>query len=288
MAASSIDTAIRNLVTAGADPNKIALVDNFCWCSSKDPFRLGQLKRAVTACYDYATLFQTPFISGKDSMFNDFSGFDARGEPVKISIPPTLLISSIGHIDDVMKTVSLDAKCPEDLVYVLGKTHSEMGASEYFVYLSEREGNNAIGNNVPLVDAKSNRALYLALFRAIQLGLVASAQSVSRGGLGIALATTALGGMLGMNIFLEKIPGSVEKNDEVLFSESQGRVVVTIHPKFQKKFESIFSHAPYRNIGFVCDSLNFTVCGLDGKKSIDTPLNDLVKAYRARSEKEQV
>ncbi|OGG02364.1 phosphoribosylformylglycinamidine synthase, partial [Candidatus Gottesmanbacteria bacterium RBG_16_37_8] len=92
MAASAIDTAVRSAIVAGADPDHLALLDNFCWCSSYDPKRLGQLKRAVKACYDYAVLYGTPFISGKDSMFNDFDGFDKNGRPVKISIPPTLLI----------------------------------------------------------------------------------------------------------------------------------------------------------------------------------------------------
>jgi phosphoribosylformylglycinamidine synthase len=288
MAASCIDTAIRNLVVAGADPNKIALVDNFCWCSSKEPFRLGQLKRAVKACYDYATWYKTPFISGKDSMFNDFSGFNAQDEPVKISIPPTLLISSIGSMEDIEKTVSLDAKCPGDLVYILGKTGNEMGASEYFVALSENEKNNAIGNSVPHVDAGKNRSLYLALSRAIDFGFIASAQSVNRGGLGIALVKTALGGMLGIDVSLEKIPGIVDRDDFALFSESQGRVVVTIHPEQKKKFESLFSHIPFRNIGIVTDSMRFEICGLGGKKVIDTSLNDLEKMYRKRSMKEQI
>ena len=112
MAGASIDTAIRNVVAAGADPDAIALLDNFCWCSSRDPQRLYQLKKAAQACYDFAKVYQTPFISGKDSMFNDFKGYDKKGNPVKISIPPTLLISSIGIIHDVLKTISIDVKFP--------------------------------------------------------------------------------------------------------------------------------------------------------------------------------
>ena len=112
MACAGIDTAIRGLVALGIHPDAIAILDNFCWCSSDEPERLGQLKRAAFGCYDTAKAFGTPFISGKDSMFNDFSGFDADNNPVKVSVPPTLLISSIGILGDVSKAVSMDAKFP--------------------------------------------------------------------------------------------------------------------------------------------------------------------------------
>ncbi|HSW87955.1 MAG TPA: AIR synthase-related protein, partial [Candidatus Saccharimonadales bacterium] len=100
MAAACIDTAVRNIVAVGGAPNYIAILDNFCWCSSTEPERLYQLKEAVRACYDVATYYQTPFISGKDSMFNDFNGYDENGKSVKISIPPTLIISSISVMED--------------------------------------------------------------------------------------------------------------------------------------------------------------------------------------------
>jgi phosphoribosylformylglycinamidine synthase len=80
MAACAIDTAIRNYVAAGGNINHLALLDNFCWCDAYNPGRLWQIKRAAEACYDFATAFKTPFISGKDSMFNDFNGYDENGE----------------------------------------------------------------------------------------------------------------------------------------------------------------------------------------------------------------
>jgi phosphoribosylformylglycinamidine synthase len=110
MAASAIDQAIRNTVAIGGNPDYLALLDNFCWCSSFEPQRLYELKKAAQACYDYATQFGTPFISGKDSMFNDFKGFDAKGNPVAISVPPTLLVSSISVVEQVEHAVTLDFK----------------------------------------------------------------------------------------------------------------------------------------------------------------------------------
>jgi phosphoribosylformylglycinamidine synthase II len=147
MAAAGLDLAVRNAIAAGADLNQLALLDNFCWCSSDEPERLGQLKRAVVAIYDLAVKYQTPFVSGKDSMFNDFKGFDGKGEEVKISAPPTLLASSIGVIPHVERSISLAPKAVGDIVYVLGQTKDELGASEYYNH------HGVTGQHVPETDA---------------------------------------------------------------------------------------------------------------------------------------
>jgi phosphoribosylformylglycinamidine (FGAM) synthase-like enzyme len=227
MAAAGIDTAIRGLIAIGISLDMIALLDNFCWCSSDEPERLGQLKRAALGCYDFATAFGTPFISGKDSMYNDFSGFDADNKPVKISVPPTLLISSIGIHSDVAKAVSMDAKFKGDLVYVIGETFEELGGSEYFAFLG------GTGNTVPQLDAVKVKARYQGLTAAISNELVASAHPVSHGGLGIALAKVAIAGRLGMDIVL---PAGM-RPDYYLFSESLGRFVVTVSNDNREAFE---------------------------------------------------
>jgi phosphoribosylformylglycinamidine synthase len=227
MACAGIDTAIRGLVALGISPDGIAILDNFCWCSSDEPERLGQLKRAAFGCYDTAKAFGTPFISGKDSMFNDFSGFDGEDRPVKVSVPPTLLISSIGILSDVTKAVSMDAKLPGDLVYVVGMTSEEMGGSEYFAELGYR------GNIVPALDASVARARYVRLANAIAHELVVSAFPVSHGGLGVALVKVAIAGDIGMDL---TIPTEM-RPDYFLFSESLGRFVVTIEPSNKRAFE---------------------------------------------------
>jgi phosphoribosylformylglycinamidine synthase II len=229
MAAAGIDTAIRELIAIGVPLDQIALLDNFCWCSSDDPGRLGQLKRAAQGCYDVATAFGTPFISGKDSMFNDFSGFDAESNPVKISVPPTLLISSIGIHPDVVRAVSMDAKFEGDLIYVIGETSEELGGSEYFASLG------STGNTVPALDAKKAKARYQRLTDAIERELVASACPVSHGGLAVALAKVAIAGRIGMDI---TIPSGM-RPDYYLFSESLSRFVVTISPANKEAFEKI-------------------------------------------------
>lgn len=274
MAASSIDSAIRNAVAAGADPEKLALLDNFCWCSSDEPERLGQLKLAVKACYDYAVVYGTPFISGKDSMFNDFKGFDKNGKPVKISVPPTLLISSIGVIPDITKVVSLDAKIPGDLVYILGDTYEELAGSEYFVM------KNAIANAVPKVDPKKNKTLYNAFYNAVQENLIASSISIGRGGLAVAIVRKAIGGMLGLNVSLENIPGAVSRNDFALYSESQGRILVTVAKENKTAFEKAFAGNSFKQIGTVTKEQKIIVKGLKEDEIVNLDLKKATNEYR--------
>ncbi len=282
MAAAAIDTAIRNAIAAGASLEQLALMDNFCWCDSNEAERLGQLKEAVKACYDTATAFGTPFISGKDSMFNDFKGYDAEGNPVKISVPPTLLVSSIGIIEDARKAISLDAKFAGDLVYVLGETHDELGASEYFAMVGEKQqGERYIGNAVPKVDTHKNKGLYKALSQAIEESIVASAQSVHRGGLAVALAKTAMAGMLGVDVSLKNLPGTASRDDFRLYSESQGRIVVTIAPEYSERFEGIMRGQEFLHIGQVTDNGSFVIRGAEGKNIVNTTTNSLLKSYKA-------
>jgi len=275
MAAASLDTAVRNAVAAGANPNYIALLDNYCWCSPLEPQRLRQLKNAAKACYDYAVAYETPFISGKDSMYNDFNGYDKNGKPVKISVPPTLLISSIGIVNDITKVISLDAKNPGDLVYILGETFDELGASEYFAMLGDK-----IGNSVPQVNAQKNSKLYHALYEAIEDRLIASSISIGRGGLAIALAKKAIGGMFGITISLKNLPGKVSRDDFALFSESQGRILVTIQPEHKEAFEKLMKRIPFAQLGEVTDGKKFVINGLKGERIIDTTVQDVTKAYK--------
>ncbi|WP_338406752.1 MULTISPECIES: phosphoribosylformylglycinamidine synthase subunit PurL [unclassified Wolbachia] len=252
MAACAIDTAIRNYVAAGGNIDHLALLDNFCWCDAYNPERLWQLKRAAEACYDYATAFKAPFISGKDSMFNDFKGYDENGEKVMISAPPSLLISAIGIIENIENAVSLDVKMPGDLIYVLGETLDELGRSEYQLY-------SGIGNNnVPKVDAKSARKLYERYNQAIKDGIIASAIAPNLGGLIIALAKSLIAGDLGAEIDLSLVPIGKTQNTDIInkiimFSESQSRILVTIAPQSQKRFEELFKGAVYSCIGKVTE-----------------------------------
>ncbi len=251
MAAAAIDTAIRSGVAAGADPDYMAILDNFCWSSSDEPERLYQLKEAARACYDYATAFGTPFISGKDSMFNDFKGFDADGKPVKISAPPTLLISSISVIPDMTKSVTLDFKKPGDLIYIVGETHDEAG-------------------QVPAVDAATNLAAYRALHQAIKKDLIVSAVSLSRYGLVLALTRSAIAGQL----------GAVISTDGDLLSETQGRILVSVAPQQQKAFEKAMAGVFTAQLGTVTENSDIAISS-GGTTVLSLPLDKATKAYHS-------
>jgi phosphoribosylformylglycinamidine synthase subunit PurSL len=273
MAACSIDTAIRNAIAIGANLDYMSLMDNFCWCSSNEEERLGQLKAAAQSCYDYAVKYGTPYISGKDSMFNDFKGFDKNGNPIKISVPPTLLISSLGVIDDISKTISLDPKFPGDLIYILGETKEELGASEYFAMMQK----NALGNTVPQVDADSAITLYRKFTQAIDQRLISSALSPAHGGLAPVLAKKAIAGMLGMEIDLSKIPDAnkFDREDYLLFSESQSRFIVTIDPNKKQEFEKLFAEETFAQIGKITEEKTLKIGDL-----INLDLEKLDEYYR--------
>ena len=277
MTACAIDEAIRNNVAVGGNPDRIACLDNFCWPdpvqSEKTPdgeYKLAQLVRANRALYDYCKAFGVPLISGKDSMKNDY----LIGK-TKISVPPTILISALGKIDDVRKAVTMDAKRPGDLVYILGETSDELGGSEYYA------SKGFIGTRVPSVDARKARVLYQRLYKAIQEGLIRSCHDCSDGGLGVALAETAFAGGFGMEIDLSRVPRSgLERDDLLLFSESQSRFVVTVDPSKKKAFEALLADAAYGETGVVSAHETFRVTGLAGKIVIEANIYDLKEAWQ--------
>jgi len=200
-------------------------------------YKMAQLVRSNQALYDYCVAYGIPLISGKDSMKNDYG----RGKD-KISVPPTLLFTVIARLADVEKSVTMDAKAAGDLVYVLGATKDELGASEYFL------AHGLMGNKVPRVDAKAALALYGKLGEAMERGLVRSAHDCSDGGLFVALAEVAMAGRLGAAVDLAKIPveaGAPALNiGQKLFSESQSRFVITVRPSDQAAFEATMGRLP--------------------------------------------
>ncbi len=209
MAASAIDEAIRNCVAVGADPDRIAILDNFCWGNTDRPEELGKLVRAALACRDIATAYGTPFISGKDSLNNEFklkttstSGESGQNSAVsgqsegsdRIVIPPTLLISAIGQIDDVRQCVTMDLKEPGNRIHYLGKAHGELAGS-HFAKVTGREF-----GGVPRVNAAQAKTFYRAVHAAMREGFVRSCHDLSEGGLAAGLAEMCIAGRLGASV----------------------------------------------------------------------------------------
>ncbi|MFK5926037.1 MAG: phosphoribosylformylglycinamidine synthase subunit PurS [Desulfuromusa sp.] len=278
MMACAIDEGLRNYVAVGGDIDHVAGLDNFCWCdpveSEKTPdgkYKAAQLVRANQALYDYCVAFGVPLISGKDSMKNDY-----QIGGTKISIPPTVLFSVIGKIADARQAVSMDVKRPGDLVYLLGSTADELGGSEYYAQHGE------LGSQVPQVDAATALLRYRTLNRAQQQGLIASCHDLSDGGLGVALAESAFAGGFGMQIDLALVDvNAVIRDDKLLFSESQSRLLVTVHPEYQEPFEQLFLDQSCHCIGHVIDMGDLVINGLQGQNLIHQSLEQLKQAWQA-------
>ncbi len=277
MVCAAVDEAVRNALCVGAKFDEMSGLDNFCWCdpvqSEKTPdghYKLAQLVRANKALYDICTTYMIPCISGKDSMKND-----ATIGGVKISIPPTLLFSLIGKIDDVRKALTMDVKSPGDLIYVLGTTYPELGASEYFA------AKGFTGNSIPKVRIDEAAARYKALSKATSQGLISSCHDCSDGGLGVCLAEKAFSGGLGMDIDLSAVPAEeIDRVDHLLFSESQSRFVVTVRPENKEAFEDIMSDSVIGLVGEVSTSKRL-VMTYDGKEVINEPVEELKKAWQS-------
>jgi len=289
MAASAIDEALRNVISVGGNLEHTALLDNFSWGNPDKPDRLGALVRACKACYDIAVAYGAPFISGKDSLYNEYRD-TTTGE--QVAIPHTLLISAICVMPDVTKAVSMDAKSPGDLIYVVGKTYSEMGGSHYY------DVQGYIGNSVPKVRPEEGKRTMHALSSAIDKGLVRACHDCSEGGIGVACAEMAFAGGHGMKIRLQDVPKSddVHRDDVLFFSESNSRFIVEVPKELQNEFEEVMSdvalfpsekprlsHPKLTNFGLVgevTDGEIFEVIGLNGKAVVRAGIDELKAAWK--------
>jgi phosphoribosylformylglycinamidine synthase len=271
MAASAIDEALRQIIAVGGNLRKVALLDNFSWGNTNRPEVLGALVRAAQACYDMAIVYETPFISGKDSLNNEF---EYNGNT--ITIPHTLLISAISIMEDVSRAVSMDFKKAGDLIYIVGTTQNELGGSEYF------RTHGLIGNSVPKVNPQRGKALMDRLSAAAEQGLVKACHDCSEGGISVAIAEMAFAGGLGASINLKSIPlgEPIDRDDFILFSESNSRFLVEVAPESKTEFEEVMRGISLAQIGQVTNSEILAVYGLSGRKVITEPLSELKEAWQ--------
>ena len=272
-AASAIDEALRNIVAVGGTIEKTALLDNFCWGNPDKPNRLGALVRAAKACYDIATAYSTPFISGKDSLYNEYRD-TTTGE--QRAIPATLLISAICVMPDIRKAITMDVKDPGNLIYVVGNTYAELGGSHYFSI------HGYIGNSAPHVRPETGKLTMQKLSAAIDKGLVRSCHDCSEGGIGVAAAEMAFAGGYGITLNLNYIPIGEEilYNDFLLFAESNSRFLVEIETQNQTDFENHMAEVPIGCLGSVTDNPTFTVNGVHGEQVIKTSIETLKSAWQ--------
>ena len=273
MAASAIDEAVRNCVAVGADPKKIAILDNFCWGDCEKPETLGSLVRAALACHDLSLALGTPFISGKDSLNNEFSYFDESGAKQTIAIPPSLLISAMGQMDDASGAVTMDLKAADNPVYLVGTTKNELGGSHFALI------NELAGGQVPIVDAEGAPAVFNALHAAIKSGTVAACHDLSEGGLAVAAAEMAFAAGLGLELSLDAVDlaegGPVAK----LFSESNTRFLVEVKADKAADFEQAMQQVACVQLGRSTADDKLTITA-DGQTMIDAKLDDLKQAWQ--------
>ena len=277
MMASVIDMAVRRTIAVGGALGHIAGLDNFCW---PDPVvgpknrdgehKLAQLVRANQALYDITTAYRVPCISGKDSMKND-STLGGR----KISIPPTVLFSTIARMPDVSKAVTLGAKRYGDLVYVIGLTRRELGGSEFYNLLG------GVGNEVPRLCPDEALAIYRQVSAATAAELCHSLHTPALGGLGVAFAKVAIAGNLGLDLDLKKVPVTADLSVlELLFAESNSRFVATVAPEDRERFEALLAGLPFACVGEVTIHRKLTLRS-ERKILCRAALADLARAYKA-------
>ncbi|MCK9462329.1 MAG: AIR synthase-related protein [Proteobacteria bacterium] len=285
MAACAFDEAVRGAVAVGADPSRIAALDNFCWCdpvqSKANPdgrLKMAKLVRAARALHEVCIAYGVPLVSGKDSMKNDYAIGATR-----ISIPPTLLVTAVGQLEDARQAVTMDVKRAGDVVFVVGETHADLGATQYLDHLG------LAGGSVPkLRDPGATASTYRWLHRAVRGGLVASCHDVSDGGLGVALAEAAFAGGLGMNVDLREVPRrDIDRDDVLLFSETPGRLVVTVPAAAARAFEIVMGGVAKR-VGDVSEDPRLIVAGIAGDMIVDADVFALKAAWKRPLAPEEV
>jgi phosphoribosylformylglycinamidine synthase II len=254
MAWASVDEALRRVVAVGADPDAVALLDNFSWGNPREPDRLGALARAVRGCHDAALHFGTPFISGKDSLNNEWT--DASG--VRHPIPPTLVITALGLVPNATRRSHAESNPKAgDLLYLLGPLNDHPTA---------------------FPDARA-RTRYRAIHAAFAQDLIASCRIVGRGGLAVAVTDLTHAHHLGAELSLDSVPGaSALRPDRRIFCEGPGVLLVAVRPTQAEAFETLVSDrgaSPCTRIGELVATRGLM---LEGVAIELTPLTRIAKS----------
>ena len=266
-AACAIDEALRNVVAVGADPAFTAILDNFCWGNVTDPELLGALVRTAEACRDAALAYGTPFVSGKDSLNNEY-----KSPTQRITIPSTLLITALGRVPDVRQCVTMDLKAAGNRLLLVGTTKDELGGSHYHLVTGKT------GGRVPCPDLATAPKIFAALHQAIRRGLVRSCHDLSEGGLAVAVAEMAFAGGVGADV---TGLGAVGLSDVAkLFSESATRFVLEVTPENVAGVAALFGDLPVSDIGATVAEQRLRVAGADGEWLVWAKLADLKEAWQ--------
>jgi phosphoribosylformylglycinamidine synthase len=276
MAQAGVDLAVRRVLAAGARPDRVALLDNYCW---PDPLegprnpdarhKAAQLVRASRGLAEICVVYGTPLVSGKDSMKNDAVVGGRR-----ISIPPTLLASAIAIVPDVRRAVTLEAGGPGEVLLLVGETRDELGCGEW----AARRGEG--GGAVPRCDPAAFRARYERVAAALAAGLATAAHAPGRGGLLPSLFFMARAAGTGLEVDLGRAPAEGRPGWEaLLFGESAGRLLLAARPERAAALEGALAGLPVARIG-AFDASGRLRIGIAGRPLVDDAVEDLARAWK--------
>jgi phosphoribosylformylglycinamidine synthase len=271
----AMDEAVRNAVCVGADPKRLAILDNFCWPRCDDPEQLGSLVRAAEACYDGALAYQAPFVSGKDSLSNQFT--TEAGE--LITIAPTLLITAMGLLEDVTTARTMEAKSSGNALFIVGTTGPQLGGSHLAIVGHAPADANL---HIPTVDLEAGPRNAEAVAALIAERRVASAHDCSDGGLLVAVAEMAFAGRVGLDLDLSVLPTEGEPTLTArCFAESASRYLLEIEPgQVDAVIRSLKENGiPFAQIGTFTDHDRLTARTADAGRFLDQPLDELREAW---------
>ncbi|MCZ2341216.1 MAG: phosphoribosylformylglycinamidine synthase subunit PurL [Bacteroidales bacterium] len=271
MAAAAIDEAVRNAVAVGGDPAHTAILDNFCWGNVHDPAMLGALVRTAEACRDVSIAYGTPFISGKDSLNNEYRSADRR-----ITIPHTLLVTALARVPDVRRCVTMDLKEPGNRLLLVGDTRNALGGSHYHLVTGQT------GGTAPMPDLQQAPRIFAAVHQAITAGLVRACHDLSEGGLAVAVAEMAFAGGIGADVTdLGQLPGADGLTDTArLFSESPTRFLLEVPPNHVEACLALFAGLPIHEIGHTVREPRLRIAGSAGEWLIYAKLSELKEAWQ--------
>ena len=272
MALICIDEALSNLTCVGADASRAALLDNFCWSNPDDPEALGALVRAAQGCHDASIGYGVPFISGKDSLNNEYT--DAKGK--KTPIPGTLLISAMAPVPDIRLSVTMDFKNANNPIYLIGQTRDELRGSLYEEWAGSPQG------ELPAVSFKTAKKAMAAMHKAMQKGAVLSAHNLSEGGLAVAIAEMAFSGDVGAHIDMDKVLRAKDIYDEatLLFSETPSRFLIEVDAENEKAFTKLMRGIPMARIGNTIANPVLRVTALDGRTFMEQGIREMKEIWQ--------
>ena len=275
MAEAVIDEAMRNVVACGGDPDHTAILDNFSWGNCDKPDRLGALVHASRGCYAAAMAYGTPFVSGKDSLNNEYRVGDET-----LSIPPTLYVTAMSRVPSVANAVTMDAKTPGNLLLLVGVTKAELGGSEWLDLLGLE------GGDVPRPDLESAPTCLRKLHKATKLRQVRACHDLSEGGLAVAVAEMCMAGGVGADVDLQVIDREAygeayDPDATLLFSESCTRFLVEVEQGKKFNFQTSMMGIAATPIGRISKKDRLTIKGVSGRTLVDLGVEDLRAAFQS-------